>query len=369
MATVKILITEDEILIAREIEMILQALGYVVTGIAADSQTALEQVAATQPDLVLMDIVIPGEIDGIETADQIRTHFQIPVIFLTAYADADTLKRAKITEPFGYLLKPFQSRELDTAIQIALTRHQAEQFKLNKLRYNISNSLPHEINTPLHNILGFTDLMLRYYDSMSKVEALETLQCIRSAATDLEEVCQNFLLHTRLELMATNPTKLAELQQAQTDSTFDLIHSCAEDKAKKFDRTTDLKLELRDLPVQMAEVYLIKIVEELLDNAFRFSKPDTLIQIISYANDQKFCLSISDHGRGMTLAQIAQSGAYMQFDRATFEQQGLGLGLALVQRLTQLHGGCCLIDSTVGEGTTVTVQLPIPVVASDTNLN
>lgn len=365
MATVKILITEDEILIAREIEMILQALGYVVTGIAGDGRTAMEQVATTQPDLVLMDIVIPGDLDGIETADQIRTHFQIPVIFLTAYADAKTLKRAKLTEPFGYLLKPFQSRELDTAIQIALTRHQAEQLKLNRLRHNISTSLPHEINTPLHNILGFTDLMLRYYDSLSKVEALETLQCIRSAATDLEAVCQNVLLYIRLELLATNPAKLVELQQAETASTLDMVCSCAEKTAKEFGRTRDLKLELQDLPVQMAEAYLTKIVEELLDNAFRFSQPDTSIRITSYASDQKFCLSIRDQGRGMTPAQIALSGAYMQFDRETFEQQGLGLGLALVQRLTQLHGGRCLINSVVGEGTTVTVQLPIPIAAAE----
>lgn len=359
MNSAKILITEDEVLIAREIEMTLQEMGYVVAGIASDGQTALEQVAKTKPDLVLMDIVIPGDVDGIETADQIRVRFQIPVVFLTAYADADTLQRAKITEPFGYVLKPFQPQELHSAIQIALVRHRAERLKLETLRHNISTSLPHEINTPLHSILGFTEVMLRHYDTMSKSDALETLLCIQSAATRLQKVCQNFLFYARVEVLASDPTHLMELRLAETPATQDVIEIQSSKKAREFDRSMDLKLNLQALTARIAEVYLSKIAEELLDNALRFSEPGTPVQVTSYANGQDFCLSITDQGRGMSQAQIAQSGAYMQFDRSTFEQQGLGLGLALVRRLITLHGGECEIDSVVGEGTTVTVRLPM----------
>lgn len=367
MESAKILITEDEVLIAREVEITLQELGYAVAGIAPDGQTALEKVAQTQPDLVLMDIVLPGDIDGIETADKIRAYFQIPVVFLTAYADADTLQRAKITEPFGYILKPFQPQELNSAIQIALVRHRAERLKLDTLRNNISTSLPHEINTPLHNILGFTDVMLRHYELMSKADVLETMRCIQAAAVRLERVCQNFLFYAKLEVLASDRLNLAQLQQAETPAAQNVIENYGVKKAREFDRTVDLNLNLQALPVQIAEVYLSKIVEELLDNAFRFSKPSTAIQVKTYSSDQTFCLSISDQGRGMTQAQIAQTGAYMQFDRSTFEQQGLGLGLALVQRLVNLHGGHCLINSAIGAGTTVTVQLPMPVRGNDSS--
>ncbi len=360
MAPAKILITEDEVLIAREIEITLQELGYVVVGIASDGQSALAKVAETQPDLVLMDIVISGEADGIETADRIRDRFRIPIIFLTAYADSDTLQRAKVTAPFGYVLKPFQPQELNIAIQIALVRHRAEQFRLESLRKEISTLLPHEINTPLHSILGFTDVLLNHYDSMSRVEALETLQCIRSSATQLERLCQNFLLHAKLNLLANNPAYVERLLQAETWATQELIQTCSERTAKLCGRIADLRSDLQDRAVQMESIYFEKIVIELLENAFKFSEPRTVVWVRSYIKQQKFHLSVADRGRGMTPEQINRIGAYTQFTRDTFVQSGLGLGLALVQQLVTLHQGNITIASAIDDGTTVTIQLPMP---------
>ena len=121
----KILIVEDETLVAMDIERGLKALGY---SVVATGGTGLEAVRLAQehrPDLVLMDIRLQGAMDGIEAGKQLRQLFRIPIIFLTAYADAATLQRAKAAEPFGYLLKPFEDRELHTAIEIALHKRQA----------------------------------------------------------------------------------------------------------------------------------------------------------------------------------------------------------------------------------------------------
>lgn len=357
----KILITEDEILIAREIEITLQDLGYTVTGIARNGRDAIEQIAKTRPDLVLMDIVMPGDLDGIETANLVRMQFHLPIVFLTAYADADTLRRAKITEPFGYVLKPFQSHELDVAIQVALVRHQSEKLKLETLRSSISNALPHEISTPLHGILGFTDLLLRYYDTMSSTEVLETLHCIRADATRLEQVCQNVLLYTRLEVMATDPAQIAKLRQETTASTPEIIQRVAEESARACHRSSDLKLELQDLPAQIAEVHLQKVVKELVDNALRFSEPGTSVKVSNYSKKQHFCLSISDCGIGMTDQQISNVGAYTQFMRQVTEQPGIGMGLALTHKLVSLYQGEISIKSAVDHldhGTTVVVRLP-----------
>jgi two-component system, sensor histidine kinase and response regulator len=347
MASTRILITEDEVLIAREIEAALEELGYTVVGVAHDGNTALQKVAETCPDLVLMDIVMPGEWDGIETADQIRTRFQIPVIYLTAYADSETLQRAKITEPFGYILKPFQPQDLNTAIQIASVRHHAEQLKLNTLRSNISASLPHEVNTALGGILGCTDFLLKRYYLIPSTEVLELIQCIHVSAIRLEKICHNLLLHAKLELLATNPQQLEQLKQAITWK-----------KAEEFNRLEDLTLESEDIPVQISETYLKKIVEELLDNAFKFSKSGTKILVQSSFAAQIYRLSVRDRGRGMATEQIATLGAYMQFERKYYEQQGLGFGLALVKRLVELHGGTLTIKSVVGEGTDCIVELP-----------
>lgn len=127
MMATRILIVEDEILVARDLEQQLTALGYQVAGIAATGALALQLVAEMQPHLILMDIRLQGALDGIATAEQIRLRHLLPIIYLTAHADSATVARARVTEPFGYILKPFEERELRTTIEMALYKHDAER--------------------------------------------------------------------------------------------------------------------------------------------------------------------------------------------------------------------------------------------------
>ncbi len=127
----KIMVVEDDIIIRMDLVNRLQELGYTVASMASSGEEATEKARDTRPNLVLMDIKLKGKMDGVEAAEQIRTHFDIPVIYLTAYADDKTLQRAKITEPFGYIIKPFQGDELRSAIEMALYKHQIES-KLRK---------------------------------------------------------------------------------------------------------------------------------------------------------------------------------------------------------------------------------------------
>jgi len=126
MANARILVVEDEILVARELQSYLQRLEYEVVGIAVRASTVMQQVTETIPDLVLMDINLQGNQDGIELAGEIRDRFQIPVVYITAYSDDRTLERAKQTNPFGYVVKPFRSSDLRVAVELALFRRQAE---------------------------------------------------------------------------------------------------------------------------------------------------------------------------------------------------------------------------------------------------
>ena len=123
----RILVVEDEIIIAEDIQKKLKKMGYVVPAIVASGEEAIKNIKVNIPDLILMDIVIHGKMDGIETAGQIHSLFDIPVVYLTAYTDEKTLERAKITEPFGYLIKPFKERELQITIEIALYKHEMEK--------------------------------------------------------------------------------------------------------------------------------------------------------------------------------------------------------------------------------------------------
>ena len=123
----QIMIVEDEIIIAEGLMRKLKAMGYAVPAIVSSGEEAIKKVKENNPDLILMDIVIHGKMDGIETAAQIHSLFDIPIVYLTAYADEKTLERAKITEPFGYLIKPFKERELQITIETALYKHKMEK--------------------------------------------------------------------------------------------------------------------------------------------------------------------------------------------------------------------------------------------------
>jgi CheY-like chemotaxis protein len=123
----KIMVVEDESIIAEDIRMSLINKGYVVPFVVSMGEVAVEKVKEEKPDLILMDIMLAGKMDGIETASAIRSKFDIPVIFLTAYCDENILARAKITEPFGYLIKPFKDRDLYITIEMSLYKHKMEK--------------------------------------------------------------------------------------------------------------------------------------------------------------------------------------------------------------------------------------------------
>ncbi len=124
-----ILIVEDEGILAIGLKKKLERLGYNISAIASSGEEAIELAAMYGPDLILVDIVLKGDMDGIEAADKIHSTLKVPIIYLTAYSDEDTVKRAKITEPFGYLIKPYNDRELQIAVEVALYRHEMERLR------------------------------------------------------------------------------------------------------------------------------------------------------------------------------------------------------------------------------------------------
>jgi two-component system, LytTR family, response regulator LytT len=126
MSKTNILIVEDESIVAKDIQMSLRKLGYNVVAICSNGEDAIAAVGEHLPQLVLMDIMLKGEMSGIEAAEQIRERHSIPIIYLTAYADESTLSKAKITEPYGYIIKPFKEIDLRTSIEMALYKHEKE---------------------------------------------------------------------------------------------------------------------------------------------------------------------------------------------------------------------------------------------------
>jgi two-component system, LuxR family, sensor kinase FixL len=127
MAQTKILIVEDDILIARELETRLRGLGYAIANVVSSGEEALRAALELHPDIVLMDVVLKGPMDGITAAAEMRARLDLPVVYVTAYADERTVRRAKVTEPYGYIVKPFSEGEVRAAVEIALYKHQMER--------------------------------------------------------------------------------------------------------------------------------------------------------------------------------------------------------------------------------------------------
>jgi signal transduction histidine kinase len=191
-------------------------------------------------------------------------------------------------------------------------------------------------------------------------------QVIHDSGKRLERLIENFLIYAQLELLNTDPQYLQTLLRKQTRQPAPLIEEHAREQAELAKRPQDLTLELANVALPISDEYLSKVVEELVQNAFKFSSANSPVRVKLVEADNTVSLSVSDVGRGFSTEHITKVGAYMQFDRKLHEQQGLGLGLSIVRRLTELHGGTLTIQSEKGAGTVVTVKFP-KLVSTDTD--
>ena len=361
----KILVIEDQDSIRTNLLELLDAQFYSVMG-AENGRIGVQLAREFLPDVIICDIVMP-ELDGYGVLNELRqdpTTEAIPLIFLTARADRADLRQGMDLGADDYVVKPFTHAEILGAVSTRLARHHqvTEQLevKLEELRSNIAASLPHEFLTPLTVITAAAEILVHHSETLEPGDVPELGERIRSSAERLHRLFKNFLLYTRLEMADTNPAQAAALRGYAASDTRAVIEPVALHAANHAGRAADLHLGLCDATVRIEPAYLSKTVEELVGNAFRYSVPGTPVHVTSRVDGAHvFTLSIVDQGRGMTPEQIARIGAYMQFDREEYEQQGQGLGLTIAKRLAKLYGGELSIESTPGVQTVVRVDLPV----------
>ncbi len=361
-----ILIIEDEEPVRANIIELLEAEGYNAIG-AQNGMTGVQVARDKRPDLIICDILMP-KLDGYGVwglLNQEPGTASIPFIFLTAKTDRADLRKGMELGADDYIAKPYTREELLRAIQTRLTKRNTlaiqAQKKLNDLRSSITLSLPHEMLTPLSVILGFSEYLVTDASEISLKQVVDIAGEIQLSAQRLLRTIQNYLMFAELELLVTDSRKLESLQNSRVDSAATVISEIAEFKASQEGRENSLKMNLVDAPVRISEDYIQKMVEELLDNAFKYSSGDQEVILESVIDDQNgtYQFWVSDQGRGMSPEQIANIGGFMQFDRKIYEQQGIGLGLVIVRRLAELHWGSLEIESEIGKRTKVKVILPL----------
>ncbi|MBL8156437.1 MAG: response regulator [Anaerolineae bacterium] len=364
MSPTRILVIEDADALRKDVLEMLYYEGYEVFG-ASDGVKGVALARQSSPDLIICDIMMP-EMDGYGVLAELREQgaaTTVPFIFLTAKTEKSDIRVGMEAGADDYLTKPFTAQELIKSVKRRLEKraaiNQASEERLNELRDNIILSLPHELRTPLTGILGFSDILMSDCRDMEPDKLVEMAQYINNAAQRLYRLTENYVVYAQLEVMRSDPQRIEALRSFMTHNPRHLIENMAYQRAQHYRRESDLRLSVSDdAALRIVDENYRRLVDELLDNAFKFSLPGSLVEITGELVGENYVLTVVDHGRGMTRAQIDAVGAFMQFGRKLYEQQGSGFGLAIVHRTVELHGGQCLMESEPDQFMKVTVSIP-----------
>lgn len=359
----KILVIDDEEWLREMVQLALRQRGYDVIE-AENGSVGIEKAQKELPDLILCDVNME-KVDGYLTLSSLRsepTTAAIPFILMTGLADNAGMRHGMELGADDYLPKPFTLDALYAAVDARLKkaktiREEAER-KLASLRDSISMALPHELRTPLNGILAYGEILTADAATLKPEEIVEMGQVIYQSGRRLERLIENFLIYAQIELLSADPQKVHSLRGKTTENPASIVEEQSRQQAAEAGRASDLHLRLANMPVPLSAEYLSKIVTELVQNAFKFSETGDAVTVELSETPDDFLLVIGDRGHGFTTEHITKVGAYMQFDRKLHEQQGLGLGLMLARRLTELHAGTLTIQSEKGNGTAITVRVP-----------
>lgn len=404
MLNVKLLIVEDEEIVAFDLESSLHNLGYEVCEVVASGEAALASVATNLPNLILMDIKLQGSMDGIEAAEAIYKLFKIPIIYLTAYGDQSTIERAKLTEPFGYLVKPFAEKELHTTIEIALTRHYAEQRvlqalekekELSQMKSLFVANASHEFRTPLATIRSSIDLLTMYCSELMDSKKTKHFQRIQTAIDQMLQLLDDLLLIGKAETgkIAFNPAplnlvefceNLVEELQINTSIQYGLNIDNNSLLLKPDNNVLALETSVKIVPLsndvqptpkvlkriafthqgnfaqaRMDGNLLQQILTNILSNAVKYSPKNEIVNFDLCCEAQIVTIRIQD--RGIGIDKEDQPQLFEPFYRAgnVGKIQGTGLGLSIVKKCVELHESQIYVESEVGNGTTFIVKLPL----------
>ena len=366
----KILVVDDETIIAMELELHLTRMGYEVVGIADSGLAAIEKARELSPDLIMMDIVMPGKLDGIEAAREIVATMDIPVIFLTAFADPEYINRAKEIGPFGYLVKPYEDRELQAAIEVALykkgiddelKRKNEELRRLSRDLDNYVNFVSHDLRAPLRHIKALSLFLNEDYGDNLDETGQEYLRKISATCDDAETMIYELLKLAKI----TDKTAMREKVNVN-----DVIRNL-EQELEFFLKDHNGRIEVEEpLPTIFSNhAWLKELFFNLITNGIKYNDKKEKVVRIGFKNeDEKLFFSVADNGLGIKSKHREE--IFEPFKRLhgkeEKEKEGIGLGLSLCERIVESHGGKIWVESKIGEGSTFFFTLPTEVLSLTT---
>jgi signal transduction histidine kinase len=359
----RILIIDDEAAMRQTIGMIVESAGHEV--LQADSgEKGLLLAREHLPDLTLCDVNMPG-MDGTAVLQAFRADPDLAgraFVMMTGNPGQTPQRVGMNLGADDYLAKPFKIDELLQCIETRLKRAElhwrVEGKTLQELRASLHTVLPHEFFTPLAGIIGLSEILKEEAGELTTEMIVNYASDIESSGQRLHRTLRNYLKILDLDQSDSGAAPARRASALIASEAMSLVQTTARAIAAKHGRAADLDLRLQPSAPCIDRDALAVLAEELVENACSFSRQGTPVVVEFLTETGGTVLRVADKGRGMTTEQINRIGAFKQFDRKRYEQQGLGLGLSLVGRLLQRAGGKLVLQSTMGEGTTAAVSLP-----------
>ena len=351
-----ILLIDDEEEVRKTFGLALRRSGYHV--IEADTgPSGLAMARKHLPDLILSDIHMPGG-DGATLLRDIRHDPELrvrQVVLMTGKPEQVTPRKGMEEGADDFLVKPVSMEALLGCVKARFSRAsvswRVEDEMLKNLRASVPSNLPHEFFTPMAGIIGLMEILESGYSTFQPEEVQAIHRDVHQSALRLNRTLRNYLLildlHTAPSGEAIKPLSPSEIETA--------ILAGVADAVRLNNRRKDLTVRIQASGISVKLDDLSRMVEELVDNACKFSRHGTPIAVELSAEGR---LTVADQGRGMTAEQINRIGAFQQFDRKKHEQQGLGLGLVLVQKLAAQCNAEFFVKSNPGEGTKARISFP-----------
>ncbi len=354
-----ILVIDDDRAFLELITEILKAADYLVL----DANGAMDGIRIARdypPDLVLCDIRMPV-MNGQDVVRRLREFEflrETPIVLMTGNADLPDMRAGMDAGADDYIAKPFGTADLLRIVQNHLERadqrRQRAETALQDLKHNLGVMLPRELLTPLHGIIGCASLLSMDADRLSRGDIKEFADNIQQLATELHRLTGNFLLYAKLETAHLSPHPDKDLRID------DVVTTVAHDVAERHKRGGDLVVQVTPATASVSHDHVVKVTDELLDNAFKFSTAGSPVSVRLQTDQNTVQLTIEDQGRGIAPEQLKQLGAYVQLDQRRQEQAGLGLGLAIAFRLAALIGGTVELTSKPGLAVGTRARLTLP---------
>jgi len=367
---IKVLIAEDDFLIAEEISRIIKNLGYQVIGVASNGIKAVEIAMKLKPDVVLMDIIMP-KLDGLEAAKKIVNDCSSAIIILTAHESHDLIEKAGEFGIAAYLTKPPKAEEIERAVYIALARHRdlsesrrlikeleshKRQLKeLNATKDKFFSIIAHDLRNPVAALFNFSEYLETNLNNISNEELPQYLSIIRTTAKGLFGLLDELLLWANLQSnhYEFKPTMLQVAEEA--NAVINLLGANAVRKNVHLGMHIDPAIQ-----VYADHNSLHTVLRNLVTNAIKFTPANGFVNIHTKTNNHDVYISIEDTGVGIPQEHIEK---LFRIDKqsstaGTEGETGTGLGLVLCKEMVERNNGKIWVESKQGEGSSFTFALP-----------